>query len=360
MKKKIFTVFLVGALSMAMVGVMSSCGQTKAYDYDLSKYVTLGEYKGLEVSDIKVKVTDEEVQDEINSRLEKAAKTENVKEGEVKDGDTINISYEGKIDGKTFENGSAESYDMTIGTTPMIDGFSEGLIGAKVGDTVTLNLKFPKDYHDDKVAGKDVVFTVTVNAKKVTKVPEFNLAFVKENSEAKSISEYKKLVKEDVYKSKYKDAEVEQKNALWEKITAASKIIDYPEVELKAKIKDTKASYEALAKQYNMEYADFIKQSMQMSVEDFDKSLEDYAKTVVGQEMIMYAIADKENLEVTDKEYDEYIKNLLDEAGFTEKTFEDAYGQTIEQYGKEKGFRTGLLLDKVLDVVVENGVKAKN
>lgn len=356
MKKKTISLFLVMVLCVTLAGAISGCGE-KAYDYDLSKYVTLGEYKGLEMEKIKVSVSDKEVQDEITTRLEAKQTKENVKTGTVKDGDTINIAYEGKIDGKTFEGGSTESSDITIGTTSMIDGFTEGLIGAKVGDTVSLDLKFPENYEaNTSLSGKDVVFKVTINTKQITKTPELNMDFVKANSKATTMEAYKKSVKDDVYKKKYEDAQYAQKNALWDKVTASSKILKYPDVEIKKAEKDTKKQYEDMAAKYKLEYADFIKQYMQMSEEEFNKQIEQYAQSMVGQEMIMYAVAREENIEVSDKEYDEYLENMLKESGFTDKTFEESFGKPIEEYAKDKGFRTGKLLEKVLNMIEENAV----
>lgn len=361
MKKNKRSLLMVGLMTTALIVSVASCG-TKAdavpYDYDLSKYVTLGEYKGLDVETAKVKVTEAEIKDEINNRLEAASEEKIEEKGTVKDGDTITINFEGKIDGKTFDGGTAKDYAITIGTTPMIDGFTDGLIGAKVGDTVTLDLAFPDEYpNSPDLASKGVIFTVDVVNKKITVVPEYNLDFVKANSEATSLEDYEKLVKTDLIKYKESDADAELKNKLWQDIMAKSKVNDYPEVELKAKAKDLKAEEQAKAENYGMEYADYLKQAMQMTEEEFDKELDNYAKEMVGQEMVLYAIARAETLEVTDEEYNEYLDKSLKDSGFTRESFEKEQKMTIEEYGKKRGFKTGLLLNKVLDKVIEYGAK---
>lgn len=361
MKKNKRSLLIVGLMTTALIVSAASCG-TKAipYDYDLSEYVTLGEYKGLEIKEAKVSVTESEIKDEINNRLQAAAEEKIEKKGTVKDGDTITINFEGKIDGKTFEGGTAKDYSLTIGTTPMIDGFTEGLIGAEIGDKVTLNLKFPKEYpNKPEIANKDVVFTVDVVNKKLSIVPEFNLEFVKANSDATTLDAYKKLVKEDLTKSKESDADAQLKNSLWESVMAKSKVKNYPEIELKAKAKDLKADEKAKAESYGMEYADYLKQAMQMTEEEFDKELDNYAKEVVGQELVLYSIARAESIEITDEEYNEYLDKLLKDSGFTKESFEKEQGMSIEEFGQKRGFRTGLLLNEVLDKVIEYGVKTK-
>ena len=133
-------------------------------DLVLDDYVTLGEYKGLTVEvDPKEEISDEEIDDLINSYAERALSSENVlEEGTVKDGDVARIDYTGKKDGVAFDNGSATDYDLTIGSGTFIDGFESGLIGVNVGDTVTLDLTFPEEYSNEELAGQAVQFEVTV------------------------------------------------------------------------------------------------------------------------------------------------------------------------------------------------------
>lgn len=355
MKKKNLALVLVLVLSLMTTLVLTGCGGK--YNYDLSKYVEVGEYTGLEYDKIDVEVTDKEIRDEINSRLEKAATDKQSTSGTVKDGDTVNIDYAGKVAGKAFDGGTAENQTLVIGSKKMIEGFEDGLIGEAVGSTVKLNLTFPDPYtNSPEMAGKDVVFEVTINSKTVKDIPEYNLEFIKANSEYTTIKDYEASVKQDLYDAEYQDALYEVKNGLWEKIVAASTVKDYPEKELKMKTKDLNTQYLDMAKSYNMEWEDFLKQSG-MTQEDWDAQVDEYAKTVVGQEMIMYAIADKEGIELSDNEYDKYLEDMLKQSGYDEETFKTAYGQSLEEYAESKDWRTGLMLDKVLDVVLEKGVE---
>ena len=194
MKKRFFSIGLISVLCLTSLFLLSGCG-SKLYNYDLSEYVKVGDYKGLEYKKVSVSVSDDEVQDKIKSNLEEKAETKTLKSGTVKDGDTIDISYEGKVDGKTFDKGSADNQSITIGQTPFIDGFTDGLIGKKVGSKVKLNLTFPKDYSEKDLQGKDVVFEVTINSKQVEEVPEYNVDFVKKNSEYDNLKDDVESVK---------------------------------------------------------------------------------------------------------------------------------------------------------------------
>lgn len=325
------------------------------YDYDLSEYVTVGNYKGLEYSKVSVSVTDEEVKAEINTRLEKAATTEDATTGTVADGDTINISYEGKIDGKTFDGGSSDSYDLTIGQTSMIDGFTEGLIGMEVGESKELNLKFPDDYSSEEVAGKDVVFTVKVNTKSVTTTPEYNVDFVKANSDYDNLADYEASVKKDVLATKTEEAETEVKNTLWTGIIESSKVKKYPEKEMEFEQTQFKAQYQAYADQYGVEWDEFLEKYMGMTEDDFKKQSKTYAESVVKSKMIMYAIADKEDISVDDSEFNKYLQKLIKDSGFTEESFKNAYGKSIQDYAEDNDMKSSYLLEKVLSKVMEYG-----
>jgi len=331
---------------------------TAKYNLDYSKYVKVGTYKGLSYNKITATVTDKEIQSEIKTRVKAKATTKTVKTGTVKDGDTISISYVGKIDGKTFSGGSADNTNITIGSSSMISGFEDGLIGKSVGSKVTLNLKFPSNYSNSKVAGKKVVFTVTINSKQVTVTPEYNLAFVKKYSKYNTIAAYEASVKKDLLKTKKENAETNVKNTLWNIVVASSTIKKYPDKQYKYEIEQVTQKYKKQAKSYDMTWKKFLKSYMNMSESDFNKQAKAYAKTVVKQKLVMHYIADKEGLKVTNKEYKKYLSDLLSNAGFTEATFKKQYNESIQEYAEENDFRTNLLLNKVLDKVMDYG-KAK-
>ena len=353
MKKKLLCAGLITALSLTSALFLTGCGsEEQPYsDLDLSEYVKVGEYKGLEYDKISVSVTSEEVQDEIDSRCQAAATTEKSESGTVKDGDTINVSFEGKIDGETFDGGSSDDYPITIGQTSMIDGFVDGLIGKEVGETVTLDLKFPDDYQNEDVAGKDVTFEVKIKTKDVQVVPDYDLDFVKANSDYDNLKDYEASVKKDLLAEKQETAENEVKQALWEQIVENSEIIKYPE-EKDQKIEDEMAAMKQDAEDNEMEWEDYL-ETVGYTEEELNDLVTNYVETNMFQEMIIYTIAEKEELEVTDDEYQEYIDQVLEASGMDEDTFESAYGMSIKEYLDNRNTRSSMLLNKVMDKVME-------
>ena len=345
---------------IAIILVFVNNKQSKEYNYDLSKYVKVGNYKGLEYTSQKASVTDEEVDVEIQRRLQKAAKTENSKTGKVENGDTINISFVGKIDGKEFEGGSSESTDITVGTTQMIDGFVEGLIGKNVGDSVTLNLKFPDDYGKTDLQGKAVEFKVTINSKKKISVPKLNKEFVKKNSKFTTVKEYKEGVKKELLNQKQKSIDSTVKQELWSRIINKSKAKKYPEKELNEAMSQAnklEESYKAQAQNYGMEWETYLKTVMRTDKKGFEKLKQEYAKNIVFNRMVMYSIARSENISLSNREYKKEILKILEDNGYDEESFKKAFGKDIETYADEQNWRQKILFDKVLDKVMKDGKK---
>ena len=351
-------VAIVAVIAIILVFVNNK--QSKEYNYDLSKYVKVGNYKGLEYTSQKASVTDEEVDVEIQRRLQKAAKTENSKTGKVENGDTINISFVGKIDGKEFEGGSSESTDITVGTTQMIDGFVEGLIGKNVGESVTLNLKFPDDYGKTDLQGKAVEFKVTINSKKKISVPKLNESFVKKNSKYKTVKEYKEGVKKELLNQKQKSIDSTVKQELWSRIINKSKAKKYPEKELNEAMSQAnklEESYKAQAQNYGMEWETYLKTVMRTDKKGFEKLKQEYAKNIVFNRMVMYSIARSENISLSNREYKKEILKILEDNGYDEESFKKAFGKDIETYADEQNWRQKILFDKVLDKVMKDGKK---
>lgn len=351
-------VAIVAVIAIILVFVNNK--QSKEYNYDLSKYVKVGNYKGLEYTSQKASVTDEEVDVEIQRRLQKAAKTENSKTGKVENGDTINISFVGKIDGKEFEGGSSESTDITVGTTQMIDGFVEGLIGKNVGESVTLNLKFPDDYGKTDLQGKAVEFKVTINSKKKISVPKLNASFVKKNSKYKTVKEYKEGVKKELLNQKQKSIDSTVKQELWSRIINKSKAKKYPEKELNEAMSQAnklEESYKAQAQNCGMEWETYLKTVMRTDKKGFEKLKQEYAKNIVFNRMVMYSIARSENISLSNREYKKEILKILEDNGYDEESFKKAFGKDIETYADEQNWRQKILFDKVLDKVMKDGKK---
>ncbi len=351
--KKALALFLILTLGSSMI--LTGCG-SEPYDYDLTKYIKVGEYKGLEYENPdEIKVSDKEIKEAIEEDLDEAKALKDVEDGKVHDGDTVNIDYTGKIDGEEFEGGSAEGSTLEIGSGTMIDGFEDGLVGAKVGKTVTLELTFPDPYDtNEELSGKDVVFEVTVNSAQEYVTPT-EKEYVEQSSEYDSVSDYEKAVKNEIYQSKENEQKSEIETYLWGLITDSSEVIEYPEKELEEYKTKQKEYVEDYAKNNSMEYADVIESTYGMTEDEFNEELDSAAKTNAKEQMIVYYIARQEGLEVTNSEYNDFVDAQLESIGYTAKEFEDYTGSSYEEYvGGEEYIKFYMLYQKVIDLVVEN------
>jgi trigger factor len=360
MSKKLYIGIIIAifAAAAALIGYrVCVSGQDRSYDYDLDEYVTVGDYKNLPYYKEEAEVTDEKIDTEIDSRLQAAQKTEEVKEGTVEDGDTINIAFEGKIDGETFEGGSSDSFDLTVGTTQMIDGFVEGLIGKNIGDTVTLDLQFPDDYSNTEVAGKPVTFEVTINSKKVTTTPEL-ADYIKDETDYDNEEDFRESVKSDLLDQKQKQIDDQMKSELWDYVLSQSEVIKYPGKELSAAQSDAESledQYQQQAQSYGLSWDDFLSTMFQTDAEGWEAMKYQYAEDQVKSGLVLYSICRKEGIEVSKHEYNKRINELLDENDIDRDTFESQYGKTVEEYADENGWRTQFLLEKLEDQLISWG-----
>ncbi|WP_243126646.1 trigger factor [Clostridium sp. HBUAS56010] len=366
MMKKIFKVCMLGLVAATLV---SGCGKkdtketkegtataTEATEAaapetaevkDLSDIdngkVTLGEYKGIEVTKEPIEVTDEEISQAIDNDLAAKLKTVDV-DREVKDGDVVNIDYVGTKDGVAFDGGTAKGADLTIGSNQFIDGFEDGLIGAKKGEKVSLNLTFPERYQNADLAGKAVVFDVTVNGVKEKQKPELNDEFVKENTSFKTVEEYKESKKQDLLKSKGDQADQKVKNDIYTAIANDAKI-EPDQKAIDANYENLIATYTNQAANYGLDFATFVGAFTGMNEEDFKNTMKAQAEEIVKQRLVVSAIADKEEIKVTDDDR----KEVADQLGYesAEKLIEAETKYAVDDF---------IMNQKVMDFLTENAV----
>lgn len=309
---------------------------------DVSKYVTIGEYKGLELTRTSQPVTDDDVQAEINYNLEDNGSE--VKDGTVENGDTVTINFTGTIDGKEFDGGSAEDYELVVGDGEMIDGFEDGIVGMKSGETKELDLTFPDDYYEESVAGKAVVFKVTLQ--KFTRPAELTDEWVAENTEYKTVDEYRAAVKTQLEDTAVQTADYELYSDAWNEVQAASEIKDYPKEDVDAAKKSYQELNEKYVKDAGMEMDDFL-ESQGMSEEDYESECQQYAESKVEQNLIVQGIMDAEGLSIDDEETQKLKDDLIKEYGFA------SIDEMIETYGEQE-VNESLALLRVERFIVDN------
>lgn len=314
-------------------------------EYTALDYVTLGEYKGLKVADQPVEVTDDQIDEVVRQNIQFADALEKVTEGTVEDGDTANIDYEGKLDGEAFDGGTAKGYDLVIGSHSFIDGFEDGLIGVTVGETVDLPLTFPENYGNADLAGKEVVFTVTVN--EIKRMPELTdeLASTISDGEYTDAAGYRDSIRADLEEQAQAQRDMMLKSDLLTQVASGSEVKEYPQEMVDYGVANMDTYYRGMAEQYAMEFEEFLSSFLGMTEEDFSEQVVLATQQNLQQEMYLKAIAETEGIEVTDEDLAEAAK----EFGFeTTEEFIAAYGEDV--------VRISVLQDKTLDFLLENAV----
>lgn len=314
-------------------------------EYKALDYVTLGQYKALEVTVGSLDVTEDEIQQQFYDDCSSHDKLLQVTEGEVAEGDVVNIDYVGSIDGVEFDGGTDKGVDLTIGSGTFIPGFEDGLIGAAIGKEINVNVTFPENYGNTDVAGKDAVFAVTVNF--VKKAPEMTDDIVAEISDHKTVDEYRKGVEEQLKADKEAQQNSDKINGILNQIYSASTINGYPEEVVNYRTAQMKAYYTQIAEQSDMTLADFLSNQLQMTEEQFDQQCPAVIKQSMIQELLLKAVAESENMEISDEEYEAGIEKYIKSTGAESK-------ETLLSQYTEAEIRRSLIMDKALDFLKEN------
>lgn len=344
-KQRVGAIVLAGMMMLSMTG----CGSNKAKAY--SKYVTLGEYTGIEYTKEVAEVTEDDIQTQLDSFVEGLAETNEVTNRAVKDGDIVNIDYVGTMDGEEFDGGSDTGYDLTIGSNSFIDGFETGLVGHETGEKVSLDLQFPDPYpNNEDFAGKDVTFEVTVNkiSEKIT--PELTDALVKENTDYDTIDAYKESIKEDMEKSNESSAEQQAMSDIFDKVVSNCEISGYDEDEVKQLVDEEFESFKSTAESYEnygYSYEDVLSMNGYDSEEALKTGITEYVKNYLNQKMVLYCIADKEGIKVSSDETDKKVQEYMDT--YNVETKEEVYDYFGDDY-----FEVAVLSEKVMEFLKEN------
>ena len=342
MKKKLTTI-VAGICALALLG--GCAGGTKgAISNDNLK---IKQYKGLEVEKVQeIAVTDEDVEMSIQSDLETLATKTDVTDRAAQLGDIATIDFEGKKDGVAFEGGAGTDYELELGSGQFIDGFEDGVVGHKIGETFDLDLTFPEDYDSKDLAGQAVVFTVTLKGLQQKNVPELTVDILEQlGTKATTIEEYKAQIRSDLEVSNKETAESTLLASVWEALVDQCEVKKFPEGMLDDYVKNLKEQYSYYAQMYGMEIEEFFKQIFGMSAEEV-------AKTTATQELAINLIAEKEGLNISDKEYKEGMKELASQYGYEDTE------EFIKAY-TEDGIRKALLQEKVGKFLVDNAVQVE-
>ena len=324
-------------------------------------YISLPEYKGLSVSvDSEQKeVIDSDVTDYINNLISQYGTTESVTEGVTANGDTISLDYSGLLDGTAFSGGTATDVSYTIGSGKFIDDLDKGLVGLTVGEEYDIPCKFPDNYSSSDLAGKDVIFKVTVNSIKKTTLPELTDDWVASNAsslnvEATTVEGLKSYVKDYLETQAKTNYDSSKYQAAWKAISEQINTDKgYPEAELNSLIDTLKSNVQSEYNQYGSYYgiSDFTSYLSQVYGFDSEDAFNDYAKeyaqSYLLEKMAITIIAENENITVSEDDINDMGAQLASYYGYSD------YQEILDTYGNQMNSEVGyqVLYQKVQDFI---------
>lgn len=341
MKKKIITLFL----SVCVLGLAAGCsdkeenqdrentaqeteeesivnedGLVVAVDVDnLEDYVTLGEYQNLTVEEEpKAEVTEEDVDSYIERQLiNNYDPVEVTEDRAVQENDTVNIDYAGYLDGEAFDGGTAQDQDLLIGSGSFIDGFEDGLIGHKKGETVSLDLTFPEDYNPNPdLAGQAVVFEVTINS--ISEPAALTDEWAAANTDYATAEEFRNAQKELLIQQADSDYESQVKSDLFQQVMDNSEVKDYPEEELEELKADIESQMDQMYQAYYGMTLDEALEAQGISKEEAEQSYDETAKSYMSQYLLTQAILDAEGITLTEADYEKALDEFAVLSGFSD------------------------------------------
>lgn len=337
MKKR----WMAAALLVCVAGMLSGCGKgnitiADLQDREVEKYVTLPDYKNLDVqAPVRQEITDAYVKSYLYTRMDEVSELHQLT-GTVENGDVVNIDYAGTIDGTAFEGGTAQAQLLEIGSGSFIEGFEEGLVGANVGETKELALKFPDNYRNAEVAGKDCTFAVTVNYI-LTDLTDENISLVDGGYQsAQAYKDDAKTMLTEVAQYRY---EKELENSIAASLVAACTFEEVPE----SLVEDYKASlkidFENTAADAGLTLAEYMERTYRVSAESVEEEFDALALRCAKEGLAIQAIANAEGLSVSEEEIEDTVANYT------------AAGNAEEDLDRDM-VRVNLLYEKVYDLLI--------
>ena len=307
---------------------------------------TVKDYKGIEVKKVSTRVTKKDVDAELEKIREKNARIVTVEDRELKSGDISIIDFEGFTDGKAFEGGKAENFELTIGSGQFIPGFEDQMIGMKVNEERDINVKFPEEYHVKDLAGKDATFKVKLHEIKEKVLPEIDDEFAKDVSEFDNLEDYKKDLNKKIKADKENHAKIDMEQE------AIDKFIEKVEVTIPEEMIDSEVDKMIEEMNANLSYQglniDQYLQYMGTTLDEYKKQMRDQAQRRIKLDLGLEYVAKEEKVEVEEKDIDEKIKELAAQYGNKDDE------SLLKNENARNYMRQQLVYEKTMKVITDN------
>ena len=349
---------MVGTPSIVDVNVTDD--RTASYTFEVTLYpeVTLGQYKGLEAERKDESVSDEDVYNELNSVRKRNARMIDIDDRAAELGDTVDIDFDGYLDGERFDGGKAEGYSLELGSNSFVPGFEDQIVGMKIGEEKDIDITFPENYTPE-LAGKAVVFKIKLNGITTPELPELDDEFAKDVSEFDTLDEYKTSLRWDLEKRKKDEAENDfRANILKQAVNNLQ--AEIPECMILEKVEQTIRDY---ASNFGMTDRSVplenLKEMMGLSDEVVENNIRPAAEFQVKTDLLLDKIKDEEKLEVTEEAFNEYLNKVAEDVKATADQLKNYFGEAFIKAEQLKEMATNLIVDSAKVKAAEAEEKPK-
>ena len=355
---------VIGLVCAALFTVAATASCSQKWDgyenTELDQYVTVGQYKGVTITLGSTEVTDTDIQSKIDEMLAEHQGEEEITGRAVEADDYVKIDYSSTVDGVADTNFMGSGTSVQVGSNTFFSTLSGDIeaafIGHNVGDTFTVNGTFPDYYKNDYIEnedfynGKSIVFEITINEIYSIVTPELTDELVAEvSSVSDTVEQYKEELRTQLQAEKAEAVEQQKLTDAWAAVMDTAKVIKYPQTEVDAAVKEMKNYYTSLAQQIDsaLTLEDYITTYLNMSTEDFEKEALSYAQGTVAEQLVLYSIIQKENITVSDAEYETGLSEYATKYSFeSPEAFESYYGTDLA--------RQSMLWDKTIAFIIDN------
>ena len=300
---------VVGRPDPEVVSMSEADGVVLKVKVAVKPEVELGEYAGLTVTKEAKNVNEADVDAEVKRMQDRNGRLL-TREGAAENGDTVDIDFEGFVDGKAFEGGKAEHYSLVLGSGSFIPGFEDQVVGHSAGEEFDVNVKFPEEYGAAELAGKDATFKIKLHEVKYKELPALDDDFAKDVSEYDTLDELKDSIRNNIKTNLDKQAEQKGENDLMDQVIANMKA-DIPDAMVDSRIDELVQDFEYRISQQGLKLADYLKY-MGMNIEQFRAQFKEQADKQVKMRLAMEAIVAKEGITASDEEFEEEVKRIAD------------------------------------------------
>ena len=312
--------------------------------------VTLGDDKGLKVDKVSTRVTQKEVDEEIEKERERNARTIEVTDRAVQDKDEVTLDFEGFVDGVAFEGGKGEDYPLTIGSGSFIPGFEEQLIGAEIDKEVEVNVTFPKEYHSEELAGKDATFKCTVHTIKAKELPELDDEFASEVSECETMDAYRAEVKKNIKERKERTGKEKKENQAVDQAIENAQM-DIPEAMIEFQVRQMADDFARRIQQQGLTVEQYF-QFTGMTAEKMMEEMRPQAEKSIKTRLVLEAIVKAENIEVSDERVEEELTKMAEAYQMEVEKLKEFMGEN-----EKKQIKEDLAVQEAITLLVNESVE---